>query len=129
VTAAANTAEQLTGVAVDADAMPDPADVGNERVAAAWDLIGTGRTQGLFQIESSGMQELCRNVRPRSMTHLSAVLALYRPGPMAAGMHNTYAERKAILEADPDADVSHWYDEYTTDPDEQAALAEVLSET
>ena len=129
LTAAVKNVEHLTGEIVDTDAMPDPDDLSDPRVVAAWDLIGTGRTQGLFQIESSGMQELCRNVKPRSMSHLSAVLALYRPGPMAANMHVTYAERKAILEADPDADVSHWYDEYTTDPDEQAALAEVLSET
>ena len=129
LTAAVDNVELLTGETIDTDALPDPDDPSDARVAAAWDLIGTGRTQGLFQIESSGMQELCRNVKPRSMSHLSAVLALYRPGPMAANMHNIYAERKAILEDDPDADVSHWYDEYTTDPDEQAALAEVLSET
>ena len=129
LTAAVGNVELLTGETIDTDALPDPDDLSDARVAAAWDLIGTGRTQGLFQIESSGMQELCRNVKPRSMAHLSAVLALYRPGPMAANMHNIYAERKAIVEDDPDADVSHWYDEYTTDPDEQAALAEVLSET
>lgn len=129
VAAAVENHEKLSGEHVDVDNLPDPDDTSDPRVSAAWDIIGSGRTEGLFQIESSGMQELCRSVRPRSMAHLSAVLALYRPGPLSAGMHLSYAQRKADVENDPETDTSEWYAKYTLDPRERDAIHSILSET
>jgi DNA polymerase III alpha subunit len=54
--------------------------------AASMTLIQSGATLGLFQIESSGMQDLNKRLKPSSFEDLIAVLALYRPGPMESGM-------------------------------------------
>jgi len=59
-----------------------------------FDLICSGHTLGLFQIESSGMQSLNAKLRPSNFEDLVAVLALYRPGPMDAGMLDDFIERK-----------------------------------
>lgn len=47
-----------------------------------FDLISQGRTIGVFQIESRGMRALAADMKPNSMSDLSAMIALYRPGPM-----------------------------------------------
>lgn len=57
-----------------------------------WDLISEGHTDGLFQIESTGMTEVCKRVKPRNMEQLSAILALYRPDTMSELDH--YINRK-----------------------------------
>src|SRR5258706_202423 len=49
-------------------------------------LFGEGRTDAIFQFESSGMQEICRKLKPKSIEDLSALNALYRPGPVDGGM-------------------------------------------
>jgi len=59
-----------------------------------YDLISTGKTVGMFQIESPGMQDLNRRLRPDNFEDLIAVLALYRPGPMEAGMLDSFINRK-----------------------------------
>ena len=59
-----------------------------------YDLIQTGDTLGLFQIESDGMQDLCKRLKPSNFEDIVAVLALYRPGPMESGMLNDFIERK-----------------------------------
>lgn len=59
-----------------------------------YDVIRSGQTVGMFQIESSGMQDLNRRLKPDSFEDLIAVLALYRPGPMESGMLNDFIERK-----------------------------------
>ncbi len=51
-----------------------------------YDLVQSGDTIGLFQIESAGMQDLCKRLKPSSFEDLVAILALYRPGPMESGM-------------------------------------------
>lgn len=61
---------------------------------SVFEFVGTGLTDGVFQLESSGMQDLCRMIRPTSMHDLSAIIALYRPGPMGVGAHVGYADRK-----------------------------------
>ena len=48
----------------------------------------------MFQIESSGMQDLNKRLKPSSFEDLIAVLALYRPGPMESGMLDDFIERK-----------------------------------
>jgi len=59
-----------------------------------YSFISTGQTLGLFQIESKGMQELGRNLKPSQFEDLIAMLALYRPGPMQAGMLDSFINRK-----------------------------------
>lgn len=49
---------------------------------AAYELIGRGETIGVFQLESAGMQRLAKDLRPERMTDVTAMVALYRPGPM-----------------------------------------------
>jgi DNA-directed DNA polymerase III PolC len=51
-------------------------------------------TIGVFQLESPQMRNLIKALRPESFADISALVALYRPGPMAANMHNDYADRK-----------------------------------
>ncbi len=59
-----------------------------------YDLIQSGATIGLFQIESDGMQSLNERLKPTTFEDLIAVLALYRPGPMESGMLDDFIERK-----------------------------------
>jgi DNA polymerase-3 subunit alpha len=59
-----------------------------------YDYIGTGETSGLFQIESSGMQELAKKLKPNGFEDVIAMLALYRPGPMESGMLDDFVDRK-----------------------------------
>ena len=47
-----------------------------------YDMLNRGRTTGIFQLESSGMRDLCRRFRIQSIEHITALVALYRPGPM-----------------------------------------------
>ncbi len=59
-----------------------------------YDYISTGNTLGLFQIESAGMQDLAKKLKPTDFEDIIAMLALYRPGPMESGMLNDFVERK-----------------------------------
>lgn len=61
---------------------------------ATFDLLCRGETIGVFQLESRAMRDLVMRLRPTSFDHIAALVALYRPGPMAANMHNDYADRK-----------------------------------
>ena len=49
---------------------------------ATFDLLNSGRTTGVFQLESGGMQQLCRQIGLSSFEEIIALIALYRPGPM-----------------------------------------------
>ncbi len=62
--------------------------------AKTFELLGRGDTIGVFQLESSPMRALIRSLAPTSFDDVAALVALYRPGPMAANMHNDYADRK-----------------------------------
>jgi DNA polymerase-3 subunit alpha len=56
-------------------------------------LFSEGRTDAIFQFESSGMQDICRKLRPSSIEDLSALNALYRPGPIDGGMVDDFILR------------------------------------
>lgn len=60
----------------------------------AYELLSEGFSIGLFQLESSGMQELLRKIKPSHFEELIALLALYRPGPLRSGMVSDFIERK-----------------------------------
>jgi DNA polymerase-3 subunit alpha len=61
---------------------------------AAYELLARGDTLGVFQLDGGPMRALLRSMRPTAFEDISAVLALYRPGPMGANAHNEYADRK-----------------------------------
>jgi DNA polymerase-3 subunit alpha len=60
----------------------------------SYQLLGTGNTLGVFQLDGGPMRSLLRLMRPDSFEDISAVLALYRPGPMGVDSHTNYALRK-----------------------------------
>jgi DNA polymerase-3 subunit alpha len=62
--------------------------------AASYQLLGTGNTLGVFQLDGGPMRGLLRLMRPDNFEDISAVLALYRPGPMGVDSHTNYALRK-----------------------------------
>jgi len=59
-----------------------------------YDLLARGDTLGIFQFDGGPMRALLRSMRPDNFEDISAVGALYRPGPMGANAHNEYADRK-----------------------------------
>ncbi len=59
-----------------------------------YDLLARGDTLGVFQLEGGPMRALLRSMRADRFADISAVNALYRPGPMGANAHNDYADRK-----------------------------------
>ena len=72
---AARMASERTGKTIDMDKIDyDDADV--------YASIGTGRTDGVFQLESSGMKNFMKELQPRSLEDVIAGISLYRPGPM-----------------------------------------------
>lgn len=81
--------KESTGVDVDLDALID--DLADKKT---YQLLQRGDTLGVFQLDSAPMRALLRRMRPTSFNDISAVLALYRPGPMGANAHNDYADRK-----------------------------------
>ncbi len=60
---------------------------------ATYELLGRGDTLGVFQLDGGPMRDLLRRMQPKKFGDIAAVLALYRPGPMAANAHTDYAER------------------------------------
>ncbi|OKL49234.1 DNA polymerase III subunit alpha [Boudabousia marimammalium] len=65
---------------------------------ATYDLLSTGYTLGVFQMDGGGMRELLKLMQPDNFEDISAVGALYRPGPMGADSHTNYALRKNGLQ-------------------------------
>jgi DNA polymerase-3 subunit alpha len=75
-----------TGVDINVDKIPfdDP---------KIFELMGRGHTAGVFQIESAGMTATIKGMQPREYKQVVALIALYRPGPLGAGMVADYIER------------------------------------
>ncbi|MFW6599587.1 DNA polymerase III subunit alpha [Propionibacteriaceae bacterium Y2011] len=61
---------------------------------ATYQLLGRGDTLGVFQFDGSGYRQLCRLMRPDRFDDITALGALYRPGPMGTNTHINYALRK-----------------------------------
>jgi DNA polymerase-3 subunit alpha len=64
---------------------------------AAYELLCRGDTEGVFQVESSGMTELVINLKPRTFREVIPLVALYRPGPLQSGMVDDFVSRKKGL--------------------------------
>ena len=62
--------------------------------AETYKLISSGNTLGVFQLESSGFQELLRKLKPDCFEDIVAAVALYRPGPLGSGMVDDFVKRK-----------------------------------
>ena len=60
----------------------------------AYQLLSAGETLGVFQLDGDNMRTLLRLLRPTEFEHISAAIALYRPGPMGENSHTNYALRK-----------------------------------
>ncbi len=84
---AVNLIRETRGTTLDMDALPldDP---------ATYDLLGRGETIGVFQLESSGMRAILRDLRPEAFEDVIALVALYRPGPLGSGMVDDFIQRK-----------------------------------
>ncbi len=61
---------------------------------ATYDIFCSGDTDGIFQVESSGMRKYLRMLRPSCFEDIIAMLALYRPGPLGSGMVDEFIKRK-----------------------------------
>lgn len=61
---------------------------------ATYQLLQTGETTGVFQLESSGMQQLFKDMRPDAFEDIVAAVALYRPGPLGTGMVKNFVDCK-----------------------------------
>ncbi len=79
--------EASTGARPDIDAIPldDP---------DTFAMLCRGDSSGVFQLEGGPMRSLMRSLAPTTFDDVAALVALYRPGPMAANMHRDYADRK-----------------------------------
>ena len=84
------------GIDLDLD---DPGLLGQMDDARTYEMLATGFTLGVFQLDSTGMQALVRKLKPTRFEDISALLALYRPGPLGMDMHLAFANRKNGLEA------------------------------
>jgi DNA polymerase-3 subunit alpha len=66
-------------------------DLGDKKT---FELLGSGATTGIFQLESSGMKELLVKLKPESFDDIVALVALHRPGPLGSGMVDDFIKRK-----------------------------------
>ncbi len=79
--------KESTGKKIDINELPQ-----NDN--QTFELIGRGDLEGIFQLESSGMKQVVKDFRPSSLEDISSILALYRPGPLDAGLIPKFINRK-----------------------------------
>ena len=72
---------------IDMEALP-------EEDEATFALLARGDLEGIFQLESSGMRQIVKDLKPSSLEDISSILALYRPGPLDAGLIPKFINRK-----------------------------------
>ena len=65
-----------------------------EDIKNTYKVLEQGDLEGIFQLESSGMRQVVRGLKPSSIEDISSILALYRPGPLDAGLIDKFIERK-----------------------------------
>lgn len=78
--------KKMRGVEVDIHKLP-------EDDPATYEMLAKGDAVGIFQLESSGMRDLLKKMKPNNFNHLVALLALYRPGPLGSGMVDDFVKR------------------------------------
>ncbi|BEV36375.1 DNA polymerase III subunit alpha [Synechococcus sp. M16CYN] len=99
--------EVSSGIRINLDKLPS-------KDVDTFALLTRGDLEGIFQLESSGMRQIVRDLKPSSLEDISSILALYRPGPLDAGLVPKFINRKHGREA---VDFTH------------AILEPILSET
>lgn len=104
--------EENTGNALEIEALDLDAD------PKTYELLAKGETLGVFQLDGGPMRSLLKQLKPTNFEDISAVIALYRPGPMGMNSHTKYALRKNGLE---DIDAIH--------PELAEPLREILDTT
>ncbi len=82
-----NLVEESIGTKVDIDNLS----LDDEKT---FELLSRGDLEGIFQLESSGMRQIVKDLRPSSLEDISSILALYRPGPLDAGLIPKFIKRK-----------------------------------
>ncbi len=78
---------QYRGVQLDVDNLP-------VEDVKTYELLGRADLEGIFQLESSGMKQIVADLKPSNIEDISAILALYRPGPLDSGMIPEFIARK-----------------------------------
>jgi len=66
----------------------------NKEVEKTYKVLGKGDLEGIFQLESSGMKDVVEKLKPSCIEDISSILALYRPGPLDAGLIPKFIDRK-----------------------------------
>src|SRR5208283_4906518 len=79
--------KQHQGISIDIDALT----LDDKKT---YEMLGRGNAMGVFQLESGGMRDLLKKMRPSEFEDLIAINALYRPGPMGSGMLDDFIKRK-----------------------------------
>jgi DNA polymerase III subunit alpha len=85
---AVNIIMRTTGTDIDLNNIP----IDDEKT---YDLLCSGHTIGIFQLESRGMRGLIKDLKPKVFDDIIALLALYRPGPLGSGMVNEFISNKS----------------------------------
>ena len=80
--------KELRGIEIDIDNIP----LDDKKT---YDLLCSAQTNCIFQLESGGMKDLVKRMRPEVFSDISALVALYRPGPMQSGMMDSFVNRKS----------------------------------
>ncbi|MDR1124113.1 MAG: DNA polymerase III subunit alpha [Elusimicrobiota bacterium] len=80
--------KKLRGIDIDIDNIP----LDDKKT---YELLAAARTNCVFQLESGGMKDLVKRMRPEVFGDISALVALYRPGPMQSGMMDSFVNRKS----------------------------------
>ncbi len=78
--------KKMHGVPIDIHNLP-------EEDEKTYEMLAKGDALGIFQLESSGMRDLLKKMKPSHFGHLVALLALYRPGPLGSGMVDDFIKR------------------------------------
>jgi DNA polymerase III, alpha subunit (EC 2.7.7.7) len=89
---ALNAIERNTGSALEIEALDLDSD------GPTYELLARGDTLGVFQLDGGPMRALIRQMKPTGFEDISALIALYRPGPMGMNSHTNYALRKNGLQ-------------------------------
>lgn len=97
--------KQTQDITIDAEALPSDIErraqetfTRNNKlpvdVAKTYQLLEKGDLEGIFQLESSGMLDVVKKIKPSCLDDISSILALYRPGPLDAGLIPQFIDRK-----------------------------------
>jgi len=94
-----HTVELIQAYNPDFDLKAIAPDAATPENTATYQLLSKGELEGVFQLESSGMKQIVRDLKPSNIDDISSILALYRPGPLDAGLIPKFINRKHGREA------------------------------